>query len=120
MIVGKGVFDGRGGHLMRGSFSIEQSASGLLFMTSDNFYFDGSPAPGFAFSASGDPTQEEATSTDFLRLPGTGALSGEQLEVIGRQSGPVPGSIDVSAQKLVFLWCYRVPFLLGIGEIEII
>lgn len=118
MIVWRGVLEGRGGHVLRGDFQIEQSDSGLLLTTSDDFYFDGSPAPGFAFSASGDATPEEAAATDFLRLPGSGSLSGAQIEVSGRQGGPIPGAIDVSAQKLLFLWCYRTPFLLGIGVLD--
>lgn len=117
MHIGNGLFEGRGGHVMRGSFSLERAADELMFRTSDDFYFDGSPAPGFAFSASGEATALEAIATDFLRLPGSGELSGEQIEVRGAQRGRVPSTIDIRAQRAVFLWCYRVPFLLGIGVI---
>ncbi|WP_375258715.1 hypothetical protein [Citreimonas sp.] len=119
MLIGNGTFEGRGGHVLRGTFRFDRSDGGVVRLTtSDDFFFDGSPAPGFALSASGDPSAAEAAATDFLRLPGSGSLSGAQIEVRGAQGGIVPDSIDIRAQKVLFLWCYITPFLLGVGVIE--
>lgn len=118
MIVAEGEFEGRGGHMMSGSFRIESSDDGLTFVTSDDFFFDGSPAPGFAFSSSGDATAAEAAASDFFRLPGSGSLTGPQIEVTGRQTSLIPPTIDLSGQKILFLWCYLTPFLLGKGKIQ--
>lgn len=119
MLIASGRFEGRGGHEMRGSFQIEEDADGMIwFATSDDFFFDGSPAPGFAVSASGDLTAAEAAATDFLRLPATGSGTGAQLEVHGVQRAQIPATAGIKTAKFVFLWCYIFPSILGEGEID--
>ena len=119
MLIAKGQFIGRGTHKMSGRFEIEEDTNGKLqFATSDDFFFDGSTAPGFAISASGDLTKAEALATDFLRLPTTGRSDRKQQEVRGKLSGEIPESIDIKAAKAIFLWCYEVPVVLGVGEIK--
>ncbi|WP_372922403.1 hypothetical protein [Roseovarius sp.] len=119
MLIAKGHFEGQGGHEMRGSFRIEEDTDGKIwFTTSDDFFFDGSPAPGFAVSASGDLTAAEAAATDFLRLSGTGSGTGAQLEVHGAQRAEIPATAGIKIAKAVFLWCYIFPSVLGVGEIE--
>lgn len=118
MILAQGRFEGRGGHVMRGSFVLRMIDGDIHFETSEDFYFDGSPAPGFAWSQAGRFDEQQALTNGFLRLPSSGSLDGAQLEVTGRQhaqlvSGFVPTDFDA-----VFLWCFGVPFLLGVAQLE--
>lgn len=94
----------------------------MLFETSSDFFFGnstggGTPAPGFACFV-GDPTGlpndqvgAAAIETDFLRV------ADEAISVSGEQSGIVPSSVSISAFDTIFLWCYSVPFVLGVGSI---
>lgn len=118
MIIGSGQFEGRGGHEMSGSFTIEKIDGKVWMITSEDFYFDGSPSPGFAISRSGSPSATEAEATDFLRLPGTGKATGDQIEVTGIYRGEIPSMIDIEVAKTLFLWCFEYPFLLGVGQID--
>lgn len=118
MLIGKGVFTPGTGHELRGSFTLTRQASGILMITSRDFFFDGSPAPGWALS-SGLPTdandpavQRTAVQTDFHRLT-------DRIEPIsGQQSGLIPNSIDIDPYDTLFLWCFQVPFILGVGPVE--
>ena len=117
MIVAKGNFEGRGGHELSGDFVIESRGTDYWLVTSENFYFDGSPEPGFAVAASLSPTASEAEATRFLNLRGSGSLSGPQIEVTGKQEGRIGSDFDIEKTRAVFLWCYLTPFLLGIGPL---
>ena len=118
MIVAKGTFQGRGGHVMRGTFVIEERSDGFWMVTDDDFYFDGSPEPAFALSSSSTPTASEARDTRFHNLPASGSLSGPQIEVEGRQEARIGEALDLDVTKFVFLWCFLTPFLLGVGPLE--
>ena len=121
MLIAQGHFEGRNGHSLAGTFRIEEEADGETWLTtSDDFHFDGSPAPGFAISVSGDLTAAEAVATDFLRLPGTGNGFGAQIEVRGVQRGRIPGGAALAGAGAgaVFLWCFLFPSVLGVGVIE--
>lgn len=124
MLIGQGRFEGRSGYRTEGTFTLTRQADGeLLFETSNDFFFGnssggGTPAPGFAFYT-GDPSDDPkgtvapvARSTDFLRI------ADEPVSVTGRQAGPVPQRIDLDRFDTVFLWCFAVPFVLGVGRIE--
>jgi len=123
MIIGTGTFSGRNGYKLEGTFTLTQNDGGsVLFETSEDFFFGnstggGTPAPGFAFFV-GDPTGISndtvgaiAVQTDFLRI------ADQAVSVSGKQSGSVPASINISDFDTVFLWCYSVPFVLGVGSI---
>lgn len=123
MIIGTGVLSGRNGYRLDGTFTLTRSDDGSVhFETSDDFFFGnetggGTPAPGFAFFV-GDPTGlpnsqvgAAADQTDFLRI------ADGPIAVSGKQSGPVPDSINPDAFDTVFLWCFAVPFVLGVGSI---
>lgn len=118
MLIGQGQFTPGQGHEMRGSFTLTQQANGVLMFTSEDFFFDGSPAPGWALSRgvpqdANDPTvRRTAIETDFQRLT-------DMIEPIsGQQSGLIPPSINLDEYDTLFLWCYQVPFILGVGPIE--
>lgn len=117
MLIGNGTFRGLGGHDMRGTFTLTQDSNGVLFETSGDFFFDGSPAPGWALfngipTDSNDPTvRAAALNTHF------GDLAKNQV-VTGKHSAVIPASIDLDAYDTVFLWCYRFPFVLGVGPIS--
>lgn len=124
MIIGKGQFNGRNGYRLEGTFTLTRQASGdVLFETREDFFFGnnnggGTPAPGFALY-NGDPTnaaiatvEKVAIENDFLRI------ADETVSVSGKQSGIVPPEIDLSKFDQLFLWCYSVPVVLGVGPIE--
>ncbi len=118
MIIARGTFTPRPTHVLRGSFSIRESGGSLLFETSADFYFDGSPAPGFGFHT-GIPTSADDPAlrgnmarTRFLDLPGN------VVEVDGQQAGTLPPAIDIDAYTTVVLWCFAVPFILGHASLE--
>lgn len=118
MIIGRGSFSPGQGHDMRGSFTLTRQANGVLMLTSDDFFFDGSPAPGWALSngvpadANDPDVRRAAIETDFQRLT-------DRIEpVSGQQSGLIPNAINIDAYDTLFLWCYQVPFILGVGPIE--
>jgi len=123
MIIGTGNFSGRNGYRLEGSFTLTRQPSGTIFLeTSEDFFFGnntggGTPAPGFAFFA-GDPTGlpdetvgEVALNTDFLRI------ADQKVSVSGKQSGEVPDTINLEDFDTLFLWCFEVPFVLGVGSI---
>lgn len=118
MLVAQGTFEGRGPHEMSGRFTIEEIDGAHWFSTSEDFYFDGSPEPGFAVSASGNSTGVEAAATDFLRLPGKGDPSPPQIEVRGLYRARVPDHVEITNASNVFLWCFQFPSLLGFGRLE--
>lgn len=112
MIISTGIFEGRGGHVLSGDFALHQSSAGLELVTADNFFFDGSPAPGFALFQ-GDPSgisltdlAEAAQLSGFLPLPSNMPVSGQQRGYLhpGAQRAPFDH---------IFLWCFEFPFLLG-------
>lgn len=118
MIIAKGRFEGRGGHELQGNFVLEELDGQIWMVTDDSFFFDGSPEPGFAVSASLTPTEAEAVHSRFLDLPGSGSLVGRQIEVSGRQRGRLIAPFNPLTARSVFLWCFQTPFLLGIGPLE--
>ncbi|SEA85671.1 hypothetical protein [Rubrimonas cliftonensis] len=117
MIIGQGAFTPGNGHDLRGGFTLTRQRGGVLMRTSADFFFDGSPEPGWALTlglpvdAGDQAVQAAATATDFQRLPMNVAVSGEQ-------TGLIPEAIDLDAYNTLFLWCYRFPFILGVGPIE--
>lgn len=117
MIIGRGAFTPGVGHDLRGGFTLTRQGGGVLMRTTADFFFDGSPEPGWALAvgipidASDSSVRAAAAATDFQRLPMNVAVSGEQ-------TGLIPDTIDVDAYDTLFLWCYRFPFILGVGPIE--
>jgi len=118
MIIGSGTFSPGAGHELRGTFTLTRQANGILMVTSQDFFFDGSPAPGWALArgvptdASDPAVRAAAIQTDFQRLT-------DRVEpVSGQQSGLISNSINIDDYDTLFLWCYQVPFILGVGLIE--
>ncbi len=118
MQIGKGSFTPGVGHRLDGTFTLTRQASSVLMVTSNDFYFDGSPAPGWALTndiptdASDPKVRRDAIMTDFQRLT-------DKIESVqGQQSGLIPNSINIDEYDTVFLWCYQFPFILGFGQIE--
>lgn len=118
MLIASGTFIGASGHELTGQFSFERSAKGIIFTTSDDFFFDGSPQPGFALTTVPEFSETAAKATQFLMLPASGSVIGPQLEVIGKQAAILPDGIDLAAHDTLFLWCFRFPTLLGTGSLE--
>lgn len=118
MIIAQGIFIPGPPHALRGGFTIREDGGALLFETSADFYFDGSPAPGFGFHT-GIPTRADdpvlranMDQTRFLDLPGN------VVEVRGRHAGSIPPAIDLDEYDTLVLWCFSIPFILGYGTLE--
>ncbi|MGN7292216.1 hypothetical protein [Rhizobium sp. SAFR-030] len=118
MIVAHGIFIPGPPHVLRGGFTIREDGGALLFETNADFYFDGSPAPGFGFHT-GIPTsagdlalRANMSRTRFLDLPGN------VVEIRGQHAGPIPPAIDLGAYDALVLWCFETPFILGYGTLE--
>ncbi|MEM8979916.1 MAG: hypothetical protein AAGD04_10550 [Pseudomonadota bacterium] len=111
MTLATGAFQGRSGHTMRGTYSVRLVSGKQVFETSDDFFFDGAPEPGFAISASGVLDHATAVDTDFLRL--APSVSSE-----GVFTAPLPDGVDITEQTTVFLWCYLARALLGEAPVE--
>ena len=118
MIVAQGTFTPGPPHVLRGGFTIRKDAGVLLFETNSDFYFDGSPAPGFGFHT-GIPTsagdfglRNNMDRTRFLDLPGN------VVEIRGQYAGAIPPTINFEAYDTLVLWCFAVPFILGHGKLE--
>lgn len=118
LIVASGLFEGRGGHTLKGNFVIEKRESDYWLVTSEDFLFDGSPEPGFALSDSLSPNEGEAIATRFHNLRGSGSLFGTQIEVSGVKEGKIGPDFDLAKTKAIFLWCFLTPFLLGVGPLN--
>jgi hypothetical protein len=118
MIIAQGTFIPGPPHVLRGGFTIREDGGVRLFETSPDFYFDGSPAPGFGLHT-GVPTSADDTTlranmaqTRFLDLPG------KVVEVRGHHAGPIPTAVDLDAYDALVLWCFGIPFILGHGTLE--
>lgn len=118
MVFTKGTFVAGDGHEMEGGFTMTSQQGGVAFETSADFYFDGSPEPGFALTT-GTPTfasdpqlLRDVSATRFLNLPGG------VVPVNGPQVATIPDSIQFEDFDTVVLWCYRYPFILGYGRME--
>lgn len=118
MIIGTGTLEPGFNHQLTGTFKLVQRKFGTILITSEDFFFDGSPAPGWALyegvpdSANNPDVINAAISTDFQRI----AQRVEPVE--GQQLAIIPPSFDLAKFSTLFLWCYEVPFILGIGKIE--
>ncbi len=118
MLVARGTFSPGQGHELNGGFTIMNQEGRFFMETSEDFYFDGSPDPGFALTigiprSAGDPVlQKGMAATRFLNLPG------QVVEVRGRHVGEIPPTLDLAAFDTLVLWCFSFPFILGFGAIE--
>ncbi|WP_422370150.1 hypothetical protein [Hoeflea sp.] len=118
MLIGRGTFTPAPPHTLRGTFSLTRQSGGVKLETSDSFFFDGSPAPGFALHTgvpvdAQDPVlRANMVATRFLDLPGN------VVPVSGVQTGLIPDTTDIDAYDTLVLWCFAVPFILGFGPIE--
>lgn len=112
MTLATGLFTGFGQHVMRGGFVVRQDGGRQIFETSDDFFFDGAPEPGFALSADGSFTRAAAEATDFLRLAANGPVT-------GTLTAELPPGFDISDQRIVFLWCFDFHVLLGQAPVEL-
>ncbi|WP_213686211.1 hypothetical protein [Roseicyclus sp.] len=118
MLIARGTFTPGQGHEMRGGFTIKNQEGRFLMETTEDFYFDGSPDPGFALnigipqSASDPELRQRMAATRFLNLPG------QVVEVRGRHAGEIPPTLDLVAFDMLVLWCFGFPFILGFGVIE--
>lgn len=117
MLIGNGTFIAGRGHTLEGTFTITRREGGLELATSEDFKFDGSPEPAFAF-AKGIPSDlaDEAfvqtlNETRTLDLP-------RNTQVEDVHSALLPKNIDIADFDTVVLWCFEFPFLLGYGKIE--
>lgn len=118
MLIGRGNFVPGPPHDLRGSFTLTREDGHVRLDTSDDFFFDGSPEPGFGLHSgvpvnSGDMAlRANMAATRFLNLP-TGVVP-----ATGRHSGLLRSETNLDDFDVVVLWCFAVPFILGFGRIK--
>lgn len=117
MLIARGTFIPGPPHVLRGTFEITRRDDLVSLTTGADFFFDGSPAPGFALTSADLFSAAVAGRNEFGRLPGSGSLDGKAVEVTGRHTAHLPPSLSIDDFDTVFLWCFKVPFLLGYGRI---
>ncbi|MDX0264284.1 hypothetical protein GOC60_24350 [Sinorhizobium meliloti] len=103
-IIGRGTLVGASGHTMTGGFMIRQESKGALLEISRNFFFDGAPAPWWAFGTKGQFDRD----TLFAKLE----------RDTGAQSATIPTTIQIADFDTVILWCRAADVLLGTGAIK--
>lgn len=116
MIMATGSFSGRGGHVLRGDFIFQQNGTNIEFITSDDFFFDGSPEPGWALTRGNIFTQASADAGKIGLIPKE-VIAADDI-VSGRHTLIVPLQLKITDHDAVFLWCYEFPFLLGVGTLN--
>lgn len=112
MTLATGHFTGFGQHVMRGGYVVREEGGRQIFETTDDFFFDGAPEPGFALSADGAFTRAAAEDTDFLRLAAS-------APVTGKLTAELPQGFHIADQRVVFLWCFDFHVLLGQAPVEL-
>lgn len=118
MLIGRGNFVPGPPHELRGGFTLTREGGHIRMDTSDDFFFDGSPEPGFGLHSgipanAADPVlRANMTATRFLDLP-PGIVPAE-----GRYSGLLQSQTNLDDFDTIVLWCFAVPFILGYGHIE--
>ena len=119
MIVVTGDLHGRGGHILRGRFSFRREAGRLRFETSEDFFFDGAPSPGWALfhtvpaSGQSEGVREAAATGHFGML--APASDYPYPETRGPQHALLPEALRLDGCRSLFLWCYGTHRLLGVG-----
>lgn len=103
-IVGKGSFTGKSGHKTSGSVSIVKTAQGFEVRLGSNFSLDGAPGPYLGFGNNG----KYDAATQFSKL---NANSGAQVY-------KVPGNIDISRYKEIYIWCRPFNVPLGVAKLK--
>ena len=116
--IAEGVFTPGPPHTLRGGFEIFRTNALRSVVTSDDFFFDGSPAPGFALTKGAAFNDATARRTEIGRLRGSASLDGKSIEVSGSQTMFIPPSLNLDTFDTLILWCFKVPFLLCSGAIR--
>lgn len=118
MLIGKDTFEGRGGHTLRGTFTLIRGADAVLMRTDAAVFFDGSPEPGWALLA-GDPAKRGDAEMHAAALATRfGDMPGGIVEIAGCQTGTIIPAATLDDKDTLFLWCFYSPVLLGAGPIE--
>ncbi|MEO0495882.1 MAG: hypothetical protein AAF141_00730 [Pseudomonadota bacterium] len=119
MIIARGTLQPESDYEFSGGFVIERLDGGLLFKTTPDFRFGGTPGPGFAFSRErpvrGNDAQLKpiAEATDFFRIADDQTTVAE-----GEMSRLIPDEINLDEFNYAFLWCYPFGLLLGAAALE--
>lgn len=115
----EGDFEGRGGHILRGSFSLTTLSGGLLLETSSDFLFDGSAQPGWALCRKIPETSHDPDVVQAARDHAIGRLAPRTTfpypEITGRHIRLQGKTPDLRRFAALFLWCYDRNVLLGVG-----
>ena len=116
MILAKGSFSGRGGHILRGTFILYFQDEGVFLSTSEDFLFDGAAEPGWALikgipNSSSDPALHRAPRVGDLGPPTRFPFP----EISGEQQLPLRHIQSLEGFSTLILWDYASSFLLGVG-----
>ena len=103
-VLGKGTFSEKSGYKTSGSVSIVKTARGIEVRLGSNFSMNSAPGPYLGFGNNG----KYDASTQFSKL---NSKSGAQVY-------KVPGNIDVSKYKEIYIWCRPFNVPLGVAKLK--
>lgn len=119
MIIARGTLRPESDYEFRGGIVIEAQSGSLIFKTTPDFSFGGTPGPGFAFSKQRPKRGDDqalkpiAEATDFFRI------ADSQFTIAqGELSQQIPAHINLDDFDYAFLWCYPFGLLLGVAALE--
>ncbi len=103
-VVSQGTFEGRSKHITTGGAQVVKSGDGYVLVLAEDFSLDGAPAPTIGFGNGG----EFDKSTEFTKLN----------NITGKQSYPLPSSVDPSKYDEVYIWCADFSVPLGVAKLN--
>ena len=103
-VIARGSFAGASGHATSGSVSIVRTEAGAMVVLEQDFNFDGAPDPKVGFGRDG--AYDARTQL--------GPLSANS----GRQSYPIPASVDLTKYNEIYIWCKKYAVPLGVAKLQ--
>lgn len=103
-VLAGGQFAGASDHATSGGVSVVQTDAGVVVVLEENFSLDGAPDPKVGFGKDGVYDIKSQLSPLAANT--------------GRQSYPVPATIDTSKYNEVYIWCEQYSVPLGVAKLQ--
>jgi len=103
-VIGRGTFTGASGHKTSGSVSLVRTDAGTKVVLEQDFSLDGAPDPRVGLGHDGAYDAK-------TQLAPLGANK-------GRQTYPIPTSVDPAAYNEVYIWCEKYSVPLGVAKLK--
>lgn len=103
-VIASGAFAGASGHATSGGVSVVRTDAGAAVVLQQDFSLDGAPDPKVGFGRDG-------VYDTKAQLAPLGANK-------GRQTYPVPASVDPEKYNEVYIWCEKFSVPLGVAKLQ--